>query len=201
MLAKSKWVAAGAMTLALFLVAACYAQPRGAVKVGEEAPEWSNLPGVDGEEHSLADLDSKLVAIVFSCHHCPVYVAYEERLKELRDAYDEEDLAIVAINPNNIWGEETLDHMKARAEEIEYNFHYVHDTSQESAHEYGGRVTPHVFLLDEDRVVRYMGAIDNSMNPAEVEETFLRDAIDALLAGEEPPVTETKEFGCTVKFE
>ena len=201
MLRKSKWVAAGATALAMLMVTACYAEPRGEVKVGEKAPEWSNLPGVDGEEYTLADLESKLVAIIYSCHHCPVYVAYEERLKELQDAYDEEDVLIVAINPNNIWGEDTLEHMTARAEEIEYNFRYVHDTSQESAHQYGGRVTPHAFLLDEDRVVRYVGAIDDSQNPANVQSTFLRDAIDALLANEDPPVTETRAFGCTVKFE
>ncbi len=201
---KSKWVAAVALAMAAFGVTACEAQhgqPHEEVAVGEKAPEWNNLPGVDGNEHSLADLEARLVAVVFSCHHCPVYVAYEERLNQLQADYDKEDVLVVALNPNNIWGEDTLDHMKARAEELEYNFLYVHDASQDSGHQYGARVTPHVFLLDDERVVRYIGAIDDSQNPANVQTTFLRDAIDALLAGEDPPLAETKAFGCTVKYE
>jgi peroxiredoxin len=188
---------------AMFAVTACYGQhgqPRESLKIGDKAVEWGSLPATDGKSYSLADIDAKLVAVVFGCHHCPVHVAYEDRLKEIQADYKDKGVAVVVINPNALWGDEQLDRMKKRAEEKEYNFPYINDQSQESGHKWGGRVTPHVFLIDQDRKVRYIGGVDDSQNPANVKEKHLRNALDALLKGEEPPQTETRAFGCTIKY-
>ena len=187
----------------LIAVPACYGQhgqPRESLKIGDAAVDWGKLPAADGESYSLADIDAKLVAVVFGCHHCPVYVAYEDRLKELQADYKDKGVAVVVVNPNVMWGDDTLDHLKKRAKEKEYNFLYINDASQESGHKFGGKVTPHVFLLDADRKVRYIGGVDDSQNPANVKEKHLRNAIDALLEGNDPPQTETRAFGCTIKY-
>ncbi|TVS20107.1 MAG: thioredoxin family protein [Planctomycetaceae bacterium] len=177
-----------------------HGQPRESLKIGDQAVEWGSLPATDGSHYRLADIDSKLVVVVFGCHHCPVHVAYEERLKKIQDDYKDKDVAVIVLNPNNMWGEDTLDRMKKRAAEKEYNFVYINDASQESGHKYGARVTPHIFVLDADRVVRYIGGIDDSQNPANVKQHHLRNALDALLDGQDPPRTETRAFGCTVKY-
>ncbi len=191
------------LAVGVFVVNTCHGQhgqPRESLKIGDKGVEWGSLPATDGSNYRLADIDAKLVVVVFGCHHCPVHVAYEERLKEIQADYEGKDVAVVVLNPNNMWDEDTMERMKKRAAEKEYNFVYINDASQESGHKYGARVTPHIFLLDADRVVRYIGGVDDSQNPANVKEHHLRNALDALLAGQDPPRTETRAFGCTVKY-
>ena len=172
-----------------------------ALEVGDKAPAWKDLEGTDGKKHSLADLeDAKAVAVAFTCNSCPVAKAYEDRLIALTKAYKDKGLHVVAINVNNVPADR-LDRMKERAAEKEFNFDYIYDPSQEIARAYGATVTPHLFLLDKDRKVVYMGAFDNNMVAAEAEEHWFKDAVDAVLAGKKPEVQKTKQFGCGIKYE
>lgn len=169
--------------------------------IGEAAPTWESLKGTDGKQHSLSDLaEADAVAVVFTCNRCPVAVAYEDRLIALANDYKDKGVEIVAINVNR-GDAEVLPAMKERAEEKGFNFAYLKDDSQKSGRAYGATVTPHVFLLDKDRNVVYMGAIDDSQNTDKVENHHLRDAIDSVLAGKTPEVATTKQFGCGIQYE
>jgi peroxiredoxin len=171
------------------------------VKVGDKAPAWQNLAGTDDKQHSLKDLKkSKAVAVVFTCNSCPVAVAYEDRLIKLTNDYKSKGVAVVAINVNKDTKND-LDAMKQRAEEKGFTFAYLFDPSQQIARDYAATCTPHVFLLDGERKIAYMGAIDDNMNADEVKQHGLQDAIDAVLAGNEPAVAKTKQFGCGIKYE
>ena len=169
--------------------------------IGEKAPQWEGLMGTDDKSHSLADLEeSDAVVLVFTCNGCPVAKAYEQRMVEFQNAYEDKGVRLVAINVNN--GErDELPAMKERAEEKEFNFAYVDDPSQESARQYGARVTPHVFVLDKDRKLAYVGAFDDNQDADKVEAHYVSDAVDALLAGRAPEVTEKKAFGCGIHWE
>lgn len=169
--------------------------------IGDEAPEWNGLEGVDGKQHSLKDLeDADAVVVVFTCNHCPVAKAYEERLVEFDHDYKDKKVALVAINVNNMEADK-LPAMKERAEEKGFEFAYLYDPSQEIGRKFGATVTPHVFLLDKERKLAYCGAIDDSQNAAKVTKHSLRDAVDAVLAGKTPAEPITKQFGCGIGYE
>lgn len=172
------------------------------LSIGDTAPTFTNIAGTDGEKHSLSDYkDAKLVVAVFTCNSCPVAVACEDRMIELQKKYEGQGVQLVAINVNNVEGDK-LDKMKERADQKGFNFPYLYDESQESARAFGAAVTPHFFLLDEDRKVVYMGAMDDSpLSAGEVQETYLEDAINATLAGKKPETTETRQQGCGIKYE
>lgn len=171
------------------------------VKIGDAAPQWEELEGVDGEKHSLSDLkDAKAVVVVFTCNHCPVAEAYEDRLIALHNDYKEKGVAVVAINVNN--GEsDRLPAMKVRAKDKGFEFAYLYDPSQAIGRAFGATVTPHAFVLDGERHVVYMGAIDDEMNAAKASSHYVRDAVDAVLAGKAPATAETKQFGCGIQYE
>lgn len=171
------------------------------IKIGDKAPAWKMLAGTDDKEHSLKDLKkNKAVAVVFTCNTCPVAVAYEDRLIKLANDYKNKGVAIVAINVNG--GESNnLDAMKERAEKKGFAFAYLFDPTQKIGRKYGATCTPHVFLLDQNRKIAYMGAIDDNMNADSVKQHSLQDAIDAVLAGKTPAVATTKQFGCGIKYE
>jgi peroxiredoxin len=169
--------------------------------IGEPAPAFESLSGTDDQPHSLKDYaDAAVVAIVFTGNECPVAKAYEERLVELADDYKDKKVQVIAINSNNAEAEK-LPAMKERAEEKGFNFPYLDDPTQETGRAYGATVTPHAYLLDQDRNVAYMGAIDDSQDASAVEQQHLRDAIDAVLAGEQPTVAKTQQFGCGIRYE
>jgi thiol-disulfide isomerase/thioredoxin len=177
------------------------AQEKEQAGVGAPAPEWKNLVGVDDKGHNLSDLkDAKAVAVVFTCNHCPVAKAYEDRLIELAADYGDKGVEVVAINVNNADADK-LPAMKERAEEKGFKFAYLYDPSQQIGREFGAAVTPHAFLLDGDRNIAYIGAIDDSMQPDKVTKNHLRDAIDAVLAGSKPEVASTKPIGCGIRYE
>lgn len=185
-------------TLAAILTACGHA---GDLEIGAVAPDFQRLLGIDDQEHALADYqDAKLVVLVFTCNHCPVAVAYEDRLVALQKDYDEKGVRLLAVNVNNLPADR-LDPMKKRAEEKEFNFPYLYDPTQKIGHDYVAKVTPHVFVLDERRNVAYVGAVDDSMDVEKVKTHYLRDALDALLAGNKPPKEMTKAFGCGIKYE
>jgi thiol-disulfide isomerase/thioredoxin len=165
------------------------------------APAWENLEGTDGKQHSLIELsDAKAVAVVFTCNTCPVAQAYEDRLIQLANDYQEKGVVFVAINVNKDEAN-ALPAMKERAEEKGFTFAYLFDPSQKIARDYGATVTPHAFLLDQDRKVVYVGAIDDNQNQSAVQKQHLRDAIDATLGGQPPELATTEPAGCGIKYE
>ncbi|CAL1125342.1 unnamed protein product [Cladocopium goreaui] len=172
------------------------------LSIGDNAPTFTDIIGTDGEKHSLSDFDeAKLVVAVFTCNSCPVAVACEDRMIELQKKYGDQGVQLVAINVNNVEGDK-LEKMKERAEQKGFNFPYLYDESQKSAKAFGAAVTPHFFLLDQDRKVVYMGAMDDSpLSAGEVQETYLEDAITAALSGKKPETTETRQQGCGIKYE
>lgn len=183
------------------------------MKLGSSCPEF-NLPGVDGKNYSLKNFaDAKLLAIVFTCNHCPTAQAYEERIKKLVTDYKSRGVAIVAINPNSPDAVrldelgytdlgDTLEDMKVRAKHREFNFPYLDDGPTEVfSKKLGPVATPHVFIFDQDRKLRYQGRIDNNERQELATTHDTRNALDALLAGNEPPVITTKVFGCSTKWD
>jgi peroxiredoxin len=172
------------------------------IALGTETPSFE-LPGVDGDDHSLGDYgDAKLLALVQYCNHCPYVLAWEGRLMALASDHADQGVRVVAVNSNDSarYPEDSFERMKERAEELDFPFDYLFDASQSLARALGAERTPEVFLFDEQRRLRYHGAIDDSRDENAVSRSYLREAIDALLAGEEPPVAETESVGCTVKW-
>jgi peroxiredoxin len=140
------------------------------------------------------------VAVVFTCNKCPVAVDYEDRLIEYQNEYADKGVQVVAINVNNAEADK-LPAMKVRAEEKGYTFPYLYDESQKSAREYGAEVTPHVFLLDTQRKVAYVGPVDDNPDVKQVTKAYLRDATEAVLAGKAPETTEVDPVGCGIQYE
>lgn len=183
------------------LTSCAFAEELTEVKVGAKAPDWSGIIGIDDKQHSLADYSkAEIVVLVFTCNHCPVAVAYEDRLVALQREYKDKGVQVVAVNVNNLPADR-LDQMKIRAKDKGFNFPYLYDSSQKIGRDYGAAVTPHVFVLDKDRKVAYVGAIDDNIKEKEVKQHYLRDALNALLEGKAPAVTHTKAFGCGIKYE
>jgi peroxiredoxin len=190
-----------AALVALTLLVACRSEAAPKLKVGDAAPAWSGIVGIDDQKHGLADYkDAKLVVLVFTCNHCPVAVAYEDRLVALQKDYKDKGVTLVAVNVNNLPADK-LDKMKERAKAKGFNFPYLYDESQKIGKDYGAEVTPHVFVLDGKRKIAYVGAVDDKQNVDAVKKHSLRDALDALLTGKEPPEPVTKHFGCSIKYE
>jgi peroxiredoxin len=197
---QNVWKASVLAPMLLALVAASAARAEG-VKIGDKAPDWSGIVGVDDKTHSLSDYSkAKLIVLVFTCNHCPVAVAYEDRLVALQKDYKAKGVQVVAINVNNL-PEDKLDKMKERAKKKGFNFPYLYDSSQKTARDYGATCTPHVFVLCSERKIAYMGAIDDNNSPKQVKHQYLRDALDALLAGKQPPKTVTQQRGCSIKWD
>ena len=180
--------------------------------LGAIAPDF-NLPGADGRDWALKDFASaKALVVVFTCNHCPTAQYYEERLKQLVTDFRDRGVAVVAISPNDPksvrldelgWADlsDSLAEMKQRAKDHQFNFPYLYDGDTETvSRAYGPVATPHVFVFDAARKLRYVGAIDDSERPQHVKAHYLRDALEAVLAGHEPPVTKTKVVGCSVKW-
>jgi peroxiredoxin len=169
--------------------------------IGDKAPGWENLPGVDGKPHGLADYrDAKAVVIVFTCNHCPVAKMHEDRLIELAKRY-ETDVQVVAISVSRN-AADGLEKMKIRVSEKNYPFPYLFDQTQKTGRNYGATATPHFFLLDGERKIAYMGAFDDSaLEPEKARKHYLVDAIKAVLEGKEPRVRESLQRGCAIEYE
>ena len=173
------------------------------LSVGQTAIDF-HLPGVDGKAHSLGDYKEKrILALTFWCNHCPYVQAWEQRVIEVQRDYAAKGVQVIAINANETINFPTDDfpHMVERAQDNRYNFPYLRDETQGVARAYGASRTPEFFVFDNDRVLRYHGAPDDSHeSPAKVTKRYLRDAFDALLAGKDPPMPETPPKGCSVKW-
>jgi len=172
------------------------------ISLSTPAPSFT-LPGVDGRRHSLEDYaDSELLVLIQSCNHCPYVLAWEGRMKAIERAYADRGVSVVAVNSNDAsrYAVDSFDEMRARAEREGFGFDYLHDEDQSLARALGSERTPEVFVFDRDRRLVYHGAIDDSRDDTAITSNYLRDALDALLAGETPAVTETPAVGCTVKW-
>jgi thiol-disulfide isomerase/thioredoxin len=184
------------------------------LSLGSAAPEFK-LPGADGRTHALQDFaSSKILVIICTCNHCPTAQYYEERVKKLVTDYREKGVAFVAISPNDAVNGvrpdelgytdlgDSLEEMKIRAKHRAFNLPYLYGGGEYEpvSRAYGPVATPHTFVFDAERKLRYVGRIDDSERERFVKSHDLRNALEALLAGQEPPVTQTKVFGCSIKW-
>src|SRR5262249_38459335 len=177
----------------LYIYAADFQAPT--LPLGSPAPDF-NLPAVDGQSHSAKDFSgAKILVIIFTCNHCPTAQYYEDRIKQLVKDYKDKSVAVVAIMPNDPksvrldelgWTDlsDSFFEMKIRARDRQFNFPYLYDGEKEAvAKAYGPVATPHAFVFDASRKLRYVGAIDDSERVQHVQKHYLRDALDALLSG------------------
>ncbi len=179
---------------------------------GSAAPEFK-LPGVDDKTWSLGDFaQAKVLVVIFTCNHCPTAQYYESRIKQIVTDYRGKGVALVAISPNDPasvrldelgWTDlgDSFEEMKLRAKDRGFNFPYLYEGDAAGvARAYGPVATPHAFVFDAERKLRYAGAIDDSERIQHVKIHYLREAVEALLAGKEPPRATTKVVGCSVKW-
>ncbi|MCP4612874.1 MAG: redoxin domain-containing protein [Planctomycetes bacterium] len=182
------------------------------LEIGQKAPDF-HLPGVDGRNYRLADFaDAKVLVIIFHCNHCPTAQAYEGRMKKLATDYKGKGVAMVAISPNDPKAVrlselgysdmgDSFEDMKIRAKDMTYNFPYLYDgEDQKVSLAYGPARTPHVYIFDRQRKLRYMGRIDDAEKPHLVKTKDARNAIEALLKGRKVSVEETPTIGCSIKW-
>lgn len=177
------------------------------IGIGDMAPAF-NLKNIDGQMYSFENIKDangespKGYIIVFTCNTCPYAKANESRLIQLQESYGPAGYPVVAIMPNNPERKpgDSFDAMKANADEKGFNFLYLIDEEQSVFPQYGATKTPEVFLLDEKRIVRYHGAIDDSVRDEEgVETKFVENAIAAIQNGQDPSPTTTKSIGCGIR--
>ena len=169
--------------------------------VGEQAPEFRHLRGVDGEDYSLATFDhQRILIVIFTCNGCPTVKANEDRLVSLQEQYGRAGVQLVAINANNPYlsPPDTYDEMVRRAREKRFNFPYLKDADGAVAVAYGAISTPHVFMLDASRRLVYKGRIDDARDPARATASDLENALRDVLAGEPVRIPETQSFGCAI---
>jgi peroxiredoxin len=172
------------------------------LNIGDPAPDWKDLPGVDGKRHSLADLrDRDLVVVVFTCNSCPIASDYEDRIIEFAKKYcgTGQKTGLVAINVNTV-EEDLLPHMKERATAKNFPYPYLFDQSQKIGKAYGALFTPEFFVLDKDRKVAYMGAFDDNVEPTKMKHAYLEPAVQAVLKGAKPNPAETQASGCLIRY-
>ena len=202
------------LALASMVVAlsASSAEDSPTLALGSPAPDF-DLPGVDGRNWKLSDFaGAKVLVVVFTCNHCPTAQYYEERVKQFVTDYRDRGVALVAVSPNDpkavrldelgwAYVGDSFAEMKLHAAYRAFNFPYLYAGDHEAvSRAYGPVATPHAFVFDAARRLRYVGAIDDSERPQHVKKQHLREAVDALLAGQEPPVTRTRAVGCSVKW-
>jgi peroxiredoxin len=200
------------LVLLITLGAASAEEVHPILALGSPAPDFV-LPGVDGQIHKLSDYaSSPILVVVFTCNHCPIAQMYERRIQELATDYKNKGVAVVAIQPNDPQAirideldssdvSDTLPEMKIRVQYKHLTYPYLYDgETQQVARAYGPQATPHVFLFDQQRRLRYEGRMDNSYRTELVKTQDARNAIEALLAHKEVPVQHTGVFGCSTKW-
>ena len=173
--------------------------------IGDYATDFS-LPDINGKKVSLADYkDAKGFLVIFTCNTCPYAIAYEDRIIDLDKKYKTKGVPVIAINPNdpNLQPADAVEYMKKRATQKGFTFPYLVDIGQEIFPQYGATKTPHVYLLEKNKlgnVVRYIGTIDdNYSNASAVKTKYVENAVDAMLKGEEISITTTRAIGCSIK--
>jgi len=198
--------------LLVLSLAACRPYPHPTLAIGSTAPDFA-LPGIDGRTHTLSEYaNARVLAIVFTCNHCPASQLYESRLRKLDEDYRQKGLTLIAINPDNPDSfqlselgytdvADSLAGMKIRAAQGHLAYPYLYDgDSQAAATAFGSVATPHIFVFDRSRTLRYQGRIDDNLRESLVKVHDARDAIDALLAGRPVVAAQTRVVGCPVRW-
>ncbi len=188
------------ITIALMLLAVSALADE--LAVGAKAPAFSLANAVDGKTYAFKPGDGKISVVFFTCNQCPYAKAFEPRLIAIAKQYAAKGVAFYAIDSNDEarYAEESLANMKERAVTKGYPYPYLKDNNSSIAHAYGARVTPHVYVIDQKGTLRYRGYIDDSARPEERTKAALTDALDALLANKPVASTETRAFGCSIKW-
>jgi peroxiredoxin len=200
------------LSLLVFITDPLFADDHKTLEIGASAPDFS-LPGTDGKQYTLKSFSgSKVLVIIFTCNHCPTAQAYEDRIIALTKDYKSKGVAVVAISPNDPLAVrldelgysdmgDTFEEMKIRVKEKGYNFPYLYDgETQKTAIAYGPVATPHAFVFDNSRKLKYTGRLDASEKPGSANAEDVRAAIDAVLAGNAVSTEKTKTFGCSIKW-
>jgi len=174
------------------------------VKIGDTAPAFSGIPAYasNGEQTSLTLLDIKedVVVLVFLANHCPAVMAADDRIIEFANDYKDKPVKVIAVSVSDI-DQDRLPGIKGHMKDKRINYTYGYDESQSIGRAYGATNTPHFFVLDKERKIRYIGSMDDNVkDESKVTKHYLRDAVDALLAGQTPPVEETRPQGCGVRY-
>ncbi len=171
--------------------------------IGEKAPTFENLKGVDGKEYSLSTFnDKEIVVLIFMANRCPTARVYTDRLKTIQTDYGRKGIQLLGINSDSqyFFSLEALSRMVEIAKERELNFPYLKDEDQSLAKKYGALVTLHAFVLDRERKLRFRGRVDDSRDPLKVTTSDLRNALDDLLEGREVRTPETRPFACSIEY-
>jgi peroxiredoxin len=191
------------VAVSLLAIPALAGRHNTAVSVGDKAPDFTAVPAVSNGEDtslSLADLKENLVVVVFLANHCPYVVANEDRLIDFVNDYKDKGVRVVALTVSHQEADK-IPAIKTYMKQHKSNYIYGYDESQAVGRAYGATNTPQYFVLDKDRKIRYMGSMDDSpLKEDKVTKTYLRDAVDALLKGETPPVEETTHPGCGIQY-
>lgn len=172
-------------------------------ELGQKAPSFENLQGIDGKQYSLSSFnDKKIVVLIFIANRCPTARVYTDRLKSIQKDYGNRGVQLVAINSDNQYFVplEKLSNMIEIAVEREYNFPYLKDADQSVAKKFGALVTLHSFVIDNERRLRYRGRIDDSRDPTKVMTSDLQNALDDLLEGKPVRIPETRPFACSIEY-
>jgi peroxiredoxin len=193
-----------APALAVMIMAATVASADG-IKLGDKMPATDlKMKNVDGREISIADVAGKNgTLVIFSCNHCPFVKGWETRTAEIGNTYLAKGIGVIQINSNDpaSFPEDSFEEMQARAKKLGLQFPYVMDATSDVGRAFGATRTPEFFLFDKDGKLVYHGALDdNSRDASKAQHHYLKDALEALLAGQPVPVAETKAVGCTIKF-
>jgi peroxiredoxin len=170
--------------------------------IGEPAPGFE-LPDTDGTNWSAADgHGAPATVVVFTCNHCPYALAWHDRIADAARDYADRGVRFLAINANDAerYPRDSYEAMRRRVASEDWPMPYLHDSSQQVARAYGAKTTPDVFVLDSDNKLRYRGAPDSDYGDPTQNAAWLRDAVDAVLAGVEPARTETAPVGCSIKW-
>jgi peroxiredoxin len=167
--------------------------------IGQQAPGFQ-LPDTAGQTHSPDGTPATVV--VFTCNHCPYALAWHDRIMEAARDYAGRGVRFLAINSNDAdrYPRDSFEAMKRRVAAEQWPVPYLHDASQEVATAYGAKTTPDIFVLDDEGRVRYRGAPDSDYDDPSQNAAWLRDALDAVLAGRQPEPAETQPFGCSIKW-
>lgn len=170
------------------------------VEIGQSAPKFIGLTGIDGKTHSLDDYKSaKLIVIAFTCNHCPVAQLYEDRFIRFARAQKKRGVVFIAIS-SSLLPPDSLEKMRERATQKGFEFPYFSDPTQEIGKAYGATVTPQLFVLDRERNIAYMGKFDDDIEPEKAQRSYVREAVHALLDGKRPDPSETRATGCGIEY-
>lgn len=196
----SRWLFSTCVVSWLGIACAAAGEFNEVLSIGDRAPNWTYLPGVDGKAHSFSEYaDRDVLVLVFTCASCPTAVDYEDRINALAKSAAARKVAVVAISVNHVDADK-LPALTKRAKEKGFAFPYLYDVTQQMARDHGAIFTPEFFVFDRDRKLVYMGAMDDSTDPAAVKVRYVEDAVAAALKGERPAVTETIARGCRIRY-